>query len=295
MSEPKLVKTRWGFYRHSPIPSDSELQAYYAEKYYQQGKGSYNVTYSHEEIRWIKLRAELICLQICKFIPTRSGSGLLDVGCGEGWLMQIMSNRGWPVRGVDFSSTGIQQQNPKMAEHLDQGNVFEKLQTYTHADEKFDAIVLCNVLEHVADPEWLLELLKELVTSDGIVVLMVPDDFSALHDYLIENKLISREFWLAYPDHLSYFNSQSMRNFLVDKGYELRHVFGDFPIDLCLLNDKLNYIDNPEIGPSVHKYRIRQDLFMADVSGLEKLLEYYSLIGEMEIGRNLIYFAGVRQ
>ncbi len=46
--EPKLKKTKWGFYRYEPKPSDEELQAYYAEKYYQEGQWGYEVSYTDE-------------------------------------------------------------------------------------------------------------------------------------------------------------------------------------------------------------------------------------------------------
>ena len=42
---PQLIKTKWGFYQYTPLPSEEELRQYYAEKYYQQAEGSYELLY----------------------------------------------------------------------------------------------------------------------------------------------------------------------------------------------------------------------------------------------------------
>ena len=60
LKEPKLIKTKWGFYQYDPLPSEKELQEYYEKKYYQEGLGSYEVVYSQEELAYFRLKAALI-------------------------------------------------------------------------------------------------------------------------------------------------------------------------------------------------------------------------------------------
>jgi len=53
---PDLICTKWGFYQYNPLPEEKELEEYYANKYYQEGRGSYEVSYLDEEIAWYRLR-----------------------------------------------------------------------------------------------------------------------------------------------------------------------------------------------------------------------------------------------
>ena len=61
---PELIKTKWGFYHYKTTPSDEELYSYYANKYYQEGLGSYSISYSDEEIAYFKLKAWMLCRKI---------------------------------------------------------------------------------------------------------------------------------------------------------------------------------------------------------------------------------------
>lgn len=70
---PKLVKTKYGFYQYDPKPSDEELRDYYANKYYQEGCGSYSVTYTDEEITYFRLKAWLIYRKASQLADVRGG------------------------------------------------------------------------------------------------------------------------------------------------------------------------------------------------------------------------------
>lgn len=291
MDEPHLITTRWGFRQYQPTPSPLQLREHYASRYYQQGRGSYAVEYSPQHRQWIELRARLLTAQAAEFHDARLPRTHLDAGCGEGWLMRQFLRDGWNTTGVDFSQAGIQQHNPELAPRLRQGDLYEELQRLAGEPSRFSVITACNVMEHVTDPEALAHLLRRLVTPGGQVVITVPNDFSALHDHLLEQHLIDEPFWLAYPEHLSYFNRQSMQALLADAGFQTLGVLADFPIDLLLLNDNSNYVRDRAKGPASHEHRIRQDLLMARIAGEDKLRRYYAVLADMGLGRNLTFFA----
>ena len=54
MNDPRIKKTNIGYYEVVDKPSQEELNAYYAEKYYQQGIGSYEISYDDKELKFIK-------------------------------------------------------------------------------------------------------------------------------------------------------------------------------------------------------------------------------------------------
>ena len=54
MNDPWIKKTNIEYYEVVDKPSQDELNAYYADKYYQQGIGSYEISYDEEELIFIK-------------------------------------------------------------------------------------------------------------------------------------------------------------------------------------------------------------------------------------------------
>ena len=285
----KIIKNRWGFYQYDPLPTEEELQDYYEKKYYQEGCGSYEIAYSDEEIAYFKLKASLLYLETAKLLHSMAGKTLLDVGCGEGWIMDKFFQSGISVTGLDFSSFALRKFHPHLLQFFEQGNIYDALREKSKQQVTFDVIVCANVLEHVVDPAELLSIMRNLMHASSLLIIIVPNDFSLLHQYLLEKKKISREFWLCYPDHLSYFNKDNMTALLADRGFNVQSVIGDNPIDLNLLNDNSNYIEDPGKGKNTHFFRVRVDNFLGGIDA-DKLLKIYELFGSMGVGRDLNFY-----
>jgi hypothetical protein len=126
----------------------------------------------------------------------------------------------------------------------------------------------------------------------SLLVLIAPNDFSPLHEHLLEKKNISRQFWLCYPDHLSYFNKGNMSAFLADSGFFIRAIVADNPIDLNLLNDNSNYIEDKSKGKNTHFFRVRMDNFLGGIDP-DGLLKIYEILGSMGVGRDLHYYCSI--
>lgn len=290
--KPELIRTKWGFYQYHPIPDEKVLKAYYANRYYQEGLGSYEVSYSDDEIAWHKLKSWLIYRAIERLMT--DGRKFIDVGCGEGWLLDEFLKRGYSVRGLDFSKAGIEKLHPHLMPHFEQGNLYVLLHRILEEKERYDVIGLCNVIEHVRNPVGLLREIQNIMHSGSILVITAPNDFSHLHRYLMENQLVTEKWWLAYPDHLSYFDRDSMSNLLTSLNFTLVKVVADNPIDLNLLNDNSNYIKDKSKGKNTHMFRVRCDNFLGNVDK-ERLLDLYEIMGSMGVGRDLSYFCMLKK
>lgn len=288
----RLVKTKWGFYQYDPMPSDEELNDYYANKYYQTGQGSYSPEYTSEEIDYFQLKAKLIYIKASQLFNIQPGDKLIDIGCGEGWIMNEFYSHELSVAGLDFSMHGLEKFHPHLLPYFDQGNIFEKLHKTLFECNLFNIVILANVIEHVKYPVLLLEEIKKCMRHGALLAIVAPNDFSLLHDLLWKKKFIPKKFWLSYPDHLSYFNSKSMINLLSDLGFKVHATVADNPIDLNLLNDNSNYVKDTSKGKNAHLFRVRMDNFLASVD-IEKLLSIYETLGSMGIGRDLTYYCSV--
>jgi 2-polyprenyl-3-methyl-5-hydroxy-6-metoxy-1,4-benzoquinol methylase len=285
----RLLQNRWGFYQYDPLPSEEELRIYYEQKYFQEGHGSYEISYTEEEISYFRLKAALVYKKTTQLISTVNGKRVIDIGCGEGWLMNEFHRHGCSVLGLDFSHHGLEKFHPNLNSYLEQGNLYSLLRRKIAKAQAFDVILCANVIEHVIDPVGLLQEMKSLMHSKSLLVIIAPNDFSSLHEYLLKEKKISKQFWLSYPDHLSYFNKDSMTTLLTDQGFTVRSVVADNPIDLNLLNDNSNYVEDTSKGKNTHRFRISTDNFLGRIDA-DKLLQIYEIIGSMGVGRNLHFY-----
>jgi 2-polyprenyl-3-methyl-5-hydroxy-6-metoxy-1,4-benzoquinol methylase len=289
----EVIKNHFGYYELKHKPSPEQLQDYYEKKYYQNNSKSYNHEYSEEELAYIsnKITQKSQVINQLLSIPQEHKPKLLDIGCGEGWALQYFANLGWDVVGVDYSEFGCNTHNPSMINNLITGEITENLHTLVNDLQKFDLIWLDNVLEHVLEPEELLNVCNKLVNDRGLLVIEVPNDFSSVQEHLLDQGLISRSFWVAVPDHISYFNKVGLNRLCDQCGWTTKKNMGDFPIDFNLFNERTNYIENSDAGGNCHLSRIRIENFLHHIS-VDKTNQLYEVLADMGLGRQIIGFYG---
>lgn len=108
-------------------------------------------------------------LMLANMLPWK-GKRVLEIGCGQGHLASILTYAGARVRGIDYAEeeirVGLQRYPTLDLECLD----------YKEVTDRYDAIILQGVLEHLDDP-WLD--LEEIILTNlkdfGHVVLSVPN------------------------------------------------------------------------------------------------------------------------
>ena len=55
-------------------------------------------------------------------------------------------------------------------------------------------------------PLLLLQNYRRIIKNEGVLIVDVPNDFSVVQKHLFENNYIDEPYWIAIPDHISYFN-----------------------------------------------------------------------------------------
>jgi len=102
--------------------------------------------------------------------PVDRNQRLLDLGCGTGYLAWILGNFGYRVIGLDSQPAGLvlaRQRDPE-GDYL--AACAEQLPFREHS---FDAVIACDVLEHVDDVQSLAEVYRVLKPG-GRLILTVP-------------------------------------------------------------------------------------------------------------------------
>lgn len=283
--DPRLVRHPLGFWEVADKPNQSELEAYYAASYYQSERGNYRKAYEDSELRYIRAKIKQRAAALRSIGVSRPGR-MLDVGCGEGFALSFFAAEGWQVEGIDHSSAGLKAMNPDMAESLEVGDVFSLLDRRLDSGESYDVVWLSNVLEHVLDPVGLMTQLRQIVDDEGALVVTVPNDFSRLQGTLLAEGAVDEEFWVALPDHISYFDYRSLNAIAEATHWDCSTILADFPIDWFLLHPGSNYVRDRALGPAAHNARIVLENLLA-LETDELVNNFYSAMAKVGLGRQI--------
>jgi len=94
---------------------------------------------------------------------------ILDIGCGDGYYLDFLRNLGFTkLKGIDLSSRGVKIARAK-GHDVDQKDVYE-----LKADEKYDAAVMMDVIEHFKDPLSAIKIIDRVLNRKGFIYACVP-------------------------------------------------------------------------------------------------------------------------
>ena len=277
-----------GYLSVKDMPSEIDLQRYYTQKYYQQENGSYSNNYDTSELEYINNKIQQR-YQLCAKIQQKQKGKFLDIGCGEGFALAYFQEKGWDVTGYDYSEFGIQRHNPDCRDYLECGNLDLLIDTAVQENKKFDVIYITNVLEHLINPDDFLSKLRSLMEKSSIACITVPNDFSILQTTLLDTGTVDREYWISAPDHLHYFNYDSLKRTITQSKFHCHDIISDFPIDWFLFNRHSNYIQYPTTGKQAHKARVAIENIIGQHSP-DDINQMYSHLAKLNMGRDLTAF-----
>ena len=135
---------------------------------------------------------------------------ILDLGCWVGFLLVAARERGWATLGVEPSEFAAAY--ARETHKLD--IVQDDLLSAPLEAGSFDAIMLGDVIEHLADPLAALQHIATLLAPRGVLYMALPDSGSRLA------RLMGKRWWSVIPTHVQYFSRASMRILLGRAGYD---------------------------------------------------------------------------
>jgi len=286
----KAQKTELGFYSVSPLPSVKELEKHYGEKYYQNEHGSYQHSYTNDELKYFEIESKIAEAIFKKFNTHNVDKSLklLDVGAGEGFFSKYFYEYDWSVITCDFADNGMIRHNPNLIDTFVKGDIFETLENQIKEKRVYDLINLKNVLEHVLDPVDLLQTLQLLLKDSSVLRIEVPNDYSPFQEMLLEQGMTENT-WFSPPEHLHYFTFENIQNLLSSLGFTAQFIMADFPIELYILNNSSNYAKNKNLGKNAHLARVKANNFIFD-QGIEAYINYFSASARVNLGRQVILY-----
>jgi len=105
----------------------------------------------------------------------RPGGRVLDIGCGDGALAYAITRAGYKVIGLDYSGTGLGLAKRKFSEMRVSAGLMRGDSTVLPVrDLTFDAIVAADIIEHLQEPEKMLEEISRALKPGGTAVITTP-------------------------------------------------------------------------------------------------------------------------
>jgi len=146
---------------------------------------------------------------LLKFFPEDKDIKILEIGCGFGRYLSFLKNKGYKnLTGIDISKEQIEA--AKKTYNLNDVHVADAIEYLTNTKQKFDLIMLLDVVEHL-ELDYALELGDKVyrnLNNDGILIMQTPNGLSPLSLY-------------RYGDitHVRAMNVQSSQQYLKLSGF----------------------------------------------------------------------------
>jgi len=157
---------------------------------------------------------------ILEFFPYKVDK-LLEIGCGGGVLSSDLKKKGlanlaWGVepdpRAAELAAARV--------DRIFTGKIEDVIDDIK--DQRFDAVVLADVIEHTLNPWLTMDYVNQLLNDDGVVVMSIPN----LRHYKVIKKII-KDKWLYEKEgildktHLRFFGLETIKSMLNYSGFEI--------------------------------------------------------------------------
>lgn len=231
-----------GFRLTNSRPSADEIGQYYKSDQYisHNDAGGGLMSSVYRGVRSYTLRQKLRLINRLNNGPGR----LLDVGCGTGAFLEICQQGGWAVTGMEPDADARQVSETKI-----NGKIASNLNSVP-VNNSFDVVTLWHVLEHVPNLTNTISLLHSLTTTDGTVLIAVPNSnsYDAQH---------YKQHWAAYdvPRHLHHFTPATIEPLFKKHGFVLTiqrpMLFDAFYISMLssrYKTGKTDYLESIRVG-----------------------------------------------
>lgn len=153
------------------------------------------------------------------------GSTVLELGPATGYMTQALVQRGCTVVGIELDPAMAVKAEP-FTERMIVGDIDELDLEAELGEERFDAIIAADVLEHLRDPLKVVVALKKFLKPDGAFVISFPNvAHGSVRLSLLAGRFDYQDIGLLDSTHLRFFTRESFEELLdeADLGLAVLH------------------------------------------------------------------------
>ena len=162
-----------------------------------------------------------------------SKSKVLELGCNTGYLSRELKNRGCKVWGVDNNLAYLKEAK-KYCEWVGQLDLDSSTNYRLIPKEKFDFILLMDVLEHLKDASDLLAYIAGNIKTRKIIISIPNIANLSIRMDLLFGKFNYTELGLLDKTHVKLYTLASAKKLITSSGLKIESI--NFTADLGLVN-----------------------------------------------------------
>ncbi len=180
-----------------------------------------------------------------------TGKNILDIGCFDGTLLSLVTNRNNKFYGIDANDFAVRQARKKGIKVKQ--FFFDDVTKIPFADKFFHLIAAGEIIEHIYDTDFFLRELKRILKPGGYLLISTPN-IASLGRRLLLLTGISPIIEISpneidSPGHIRYFTFKTLAGLLAKHGLKVLQTRSDV---LNLSNDgRIRSIQIPKIFPSI--------------------------------------------
>ena len=154
----------------------------------------------------------------------------MELGPATGYMSRVFSERGCTVVGIEVDA-GMAERAAGFCERMVVGDLDTLDLEAELGDERFDAIVAADVIEHLKDPLGALRRLRPFLKEDGCFVISIPNvAHGSVRLALLSGRFEYRPWGLLDSTHLRFFTRETFERLLDEAALGLvemhRHELG---------------------------------------------------------------------
>jgi glycosyltransferase involved in cell wall biosynthesis/ubiquinone/menaquinone biosynthesis C-methylase UbiE len=181
----------------------------------------------------LKLERENKLNRAVNLLDLKPGMKVLDIGCGNGELSEIIAGKGCYVWGIDYSSDAVnlsKKRSEELPKDLSKKMKFIEMDATSldFSDNYFDRIICVDVIEHIYSDtlSLLISEIKRVIKSEGLVIFeTAPNSFLYTPFLRVAKFLTGIKKFESEDYHINIFNFFKLRKLL-------RSLSSDFSIDI---------------------------------------------------------------
>jgi 2-polyprenyl-3-methyl-5-hydroxy-6-metoxy-1,4-benzoquinol methylase len=195
-------------------------------------EGLFNKYITSNDSSYLRLMRELMIKKCKPYI--KEGAYALELGCEIGYMTSLISSLVAYLDVLDGSKSFIVEAKKRNLKNVVFYNMlFEELSV----KNKYDCIFMSHVVEHLIDPKYVLEKVKDALVPGGFVFIAVPNG-RALSRQLAKSMGLIDDLYALTPNdirggHRRIYDMVSIEEEVVLAGLEIREISGVLVKPFC--------------------------------------------------------------
>lgn len=169
---------------------------------------------------------------------------VLETACHTGYFSALLKRQGCDVIGAEIYEPALEKAKPYLSRAIS-GNIEDEKVWSEISSEKYDVVLYMHILEHLVNPEEILEKTKDILNPNGFVIICLPNVSNWQDRWnMFRGKFNYTETGVMDRTHLKFYNYNSSIELIKKCSFEPIEYCGDSWKVTFRISSKLNRFGN---------------------------------------------------